>query len=114
MIKLPLTSSITLPVVIKFVVLLSVLVFKTPVALFNAVMSASLSVIKPETVFTSVIRVCPVVIRLLVRLVISESLDVICVWRVCPVVIKLPLIVSTTNPVEIRLEETVFIFVVRV
>ena len=72
----------TLPVVIKFAVLLSVLVFKTPVALFNAVMSASLSVIKPETVFTSVVSVCPVVIRLLVRFVMSESLDVICVWMV--------------------------------
>ena len=104
----------TLPVVIKFAVLLSVLVFKTPVALFNAVMSASLSVIKPETVFTSVVSVCPVVIRLLVRFVMSESLDVICVWRVCPVVIKFPLISSTLDPVETRLEETVFIFVVRV
>ena len=76
-IKLPLTSSTTLPVVIKFAVLLSVLVFRTPVAFLSAVMSASLSVIKPETVFTSVVSFCPVVIRLLVRFVISESLDVI-------------------------------------
>ena len=57
--------------------LLSVLVLRTPVAVFRAVISPSLSTIKPETVVMSVVKVWPVVTRLEVRLAISESLDVI-------------------------------------
>ena len=83
------------PVVIKLAALLSVLVLRTPVAVFKAVMSPSLSTINPETVVMSVVKVCPVVTRLEVRLVISESFEVIWVCNVWPVVIKFPLNVST-------------------
>ena len=51
------------PVVIKLAALSSVKVFKTPVAVFNVVISPSLSIIKPETVLISDVNVCPVVIR---------------------------------------------------
>ena len=37
----------------------------------------SLLVIKPDTVVMSVVNVCPVVIKLLVMVLISESLEVI-------------------------------------
>ena len=53
-------------------------------------------------------------IRLLVRLVISPSLLVIWVCRVCPVVIRFPLMSSTMLPVETKLVDTVFMFVVKV
>ena len=62
---------------IKLAVLLSVLVLRTPVAVFKAVISPSLSTINPETVVISVVRVCPVLTKLEVRLVMSESFDVI-------------------------------------
>ena len=70
------------PVVIKLAVLLSVFVLRTPVAVFKAVISPSLSTIKPETVVMSVDKVCPVVTRLEVIALISESFDVICVCSV--------------------------------
>ena len=41
------------------------------------------------TVLISVVRVCPVVTRLVVKVEMSESLLVIWVCNVCPVVIKL-------------------------
>ena len=48
------------------------------------------------------------------RVDISESFDVICVCRVWPVVIKFPLMSSTLDPVETRLEETVLTLSVKV
>ena len=50
-------SSTIAPVEMRLVVLLSVEVLSTPVAAFNAVMSPSLSVIRPDTVVISVVRV---------------------------------------------------------
>ena len=107
-------SSTMVPVEIKLDVLSSVAVLKTPVALLRAAMSSSLSVMSPDTVLISVVNVCPVVIRLVVKLEMSVSLFVICVCNVCPVVIRLPLISSTILPVDTKFVETVFIFVVNV
>ena len=52
-------------------------------------MSPSLSVIRPETILISDVKVCPVVIKSDVKFEISESLLVICVCKVCPVVTRL-------------------------
>ena len=56
-IRFPLMSSTIAPVEMRLAVLLSVEVLSTPVAAFNAVMSPSLSVIRPDTVVISVVRV---------------------------------------------------------
>ena len=67
-----------------------------------------------DTVSILVVRVRPVITKLLVRVVMSPSLLVICVCKVCPVVARLPLMSSTILPVETKLEETVSMLSVKV
>ena len=64
-------------------------------------------VVNPETIAISEVKVCPVVIKLVVSVEMSPSLlEVICVCRVCPVVMRFPLMSSTIDPVDTKLELT--------